>query len=40
MLFSIAVVPIYIPNDSEEGFSFLHILSRHACSWLDNLYPF
>ena len=27
LLFSIVAVSIYIPTNSEEGFSFLHILS-------------
>ena len=27
MLFSVAVVPIYIPTNSIRGFSFLHTLS-------------
>ena len=29
MLFSVVVVPIYLPTDSVGGFPFLHTLSQH-----------
>ena len=36
ILFSIVVLPIYIPTNSEGRFLFLHILSRICCCWLVN----
>ena len=36
ILFSIVIVPIYIPTKSEGGFPFLHILSIIRCFWLND----
>ena len=38
-LFSIMVVPVYIPSNSVQGFLFLHILNNTITSLFDNSHP-